>query len=122
MNLVGHAFAHRRALFVLLALLLVAGAAATVGSPRSIYPRVAFPRIAVIAERGEQPVRGMLIAVTRAIEQSVSAVPGLTRVRSKTVRGASELSLDFRSGTDMRDALSLVRARVAQSACRPTCG
>lgn len=113
MNLVGWAHTHRRALFVLLALALFAGVAAILHSSRSIYPHVAFPRISVIAERGEEPVRGMLVAVTRKIEQSVSAVPGLMRLRSKSVRGASEFSLDFRPATDMRDALSLVRARVA---------
>ena len=115
MRFVGHAHRHRRALFVLLALLLVAGAQAAVTSARSIYPRVAFPRIAVIVERGEQPVRGMMVAVTRPVEQAVSAVPGLQRVRSKTLRGASEFSLDFSPATEMRDALSLVRARIAQA-------
>ncbi len=115
MNLVAWAHTHRRALFVLLALALFAGAQAIFSSSRSIYPRVAFPRISVIAERGEEPVRGMLISVTRPIEQSVSAVPGLLRVRSKSVRGASEFSLDFQPSTDMREALSNVRARVAQA-------
>ncbi|MEZ6003516.1 MAG: efflux RND transporter permease subunit [Planctomycetota bacterium] len=113
--MVRFAFYHRRALFVLLALLIAAGVRAGFLSSRSIYPEVAFPRIAVIAESGEAPVRGMLIAVTRPIEQAVSAVPKLKRVRSKTLRGASEFSLDFESGTDMREALALVRARVAQA-------
>ena len=83
MNLVGWAHRHRSALFVLLTLALFAGVQAIFHSSRSIYPRVAFPRISVIAERGEEPVRGMLAGVTRPIEQSVSAVPGLMRVRSK---------------------------------------
>ncbi|HUR29013.1 MAG TPA: efflux RND transporter permease subunit, partial [Planctomycetota bacterium] len=116
MNLVGWSHRHRRALFVLLALALLAGVQAIFHSARSIYPRVAFPRISVIVERGEEPVRGMLVAVTKPIEQSVSAVPGLLRVRSKSVRGASEFSLDFQPETDMREALSLVRARVAEAA------
>src|SRR6185369_419527 len=88
---------------------------AAVVAPRSIYPRVAFPRVVITVERGEAPVRGMMIEVTRPIEQAVSAIPGLVRVRSKTVRGASEFSLDFQASTDMREALSLVRARVADA-------
>ncbi|MDZ4774919.1 MAG: efflux RND transporter permease subunit [Planctomycetota bacterium] len=115
MKVVATAFAHRRALFVLLVLSLTAGVAAIFMVARSIYPRVSFPRIAVIAERGEQPVRGMMVAITKPLEQAVSVIPNLMRVRSKTVRGASELSLDFRADTDMRDALSNVRARIAQS-------
>jgi len=118
-SLVGFSFRHRRALYVSLALLLAAGVAAMASSSRSIYPRVAFPRIAVIAERGERPVRDMVVAVTRPIEQSVSTVPKLTRLRSKTVRGASELSLDFSPDADMREALSLVRSRLSQAGLPP---
>ena len=39
---------------------------------------------------------------------------GVIRVRSKTVRGASELSIDFAPGTDMVQALNDVRARMAE--------
>jgi CzcA family heavy metal efflux pump len=113
--LVPFAFVHRRGLFVLLMLIMAAGVYSAITSSRSIYPEVAFPRISVIAERGESPVRGMLIEVTRPIEQAVSAVPDLMRVRSKTVRGGSEISLDFQPSADMREALSLVRARVVQA-------
>ena len=114
MNFVPTLHRHRRALFVLLALGLVAGAVALRTSARSIYPYVAFPRIAVIAERGEQPVQAVMIEVTRPMERAL-VIPGLTRVRSKTVRGAAELSLDFGERTDMVQALSDVRARIAQA-------
>ncbi len=96
---------------MLLLLTLAAGVLSAVRSSRSVYPQVSFPRIAVIIERGEQPVRGMLVEVTRPLEQAVT-VPGLARLRSKTVRGASELSLDFTESTDMQQALAYVRARV----------
>jgi CzcA family heavy metal efflux pump len=118
-KLVPIAHPHRRALFVLLALLVAAGVHAGMTSGRSIYPRVSFARIAVIAESGERPVRAMLTSTTRPLEQAVAATPGLTRVRSKTVRGASELSLDFEESTDMAAALSLVRARAAEAGLPP---
>jgi CzcA family heavy metal efflux pump len=114
-RIVEHARAHGRALFVLLGLLLAAGIHATATSARSVYPQISFARIAVIAQRGEAPVRGMLAAVTRPMEQAISTVPDLVRVRSKTVRGASELNLDFRPGTDMHEALALVRSRIGQA-------
>ena len=103
---------------MLLALVLALGVQSTLRSARSVYPRVSFPRIAVIAERGEQPVRGMLVEVTRPLEQAVT-VPGLVRLRSKTVRGASELSLDFAEGADMQQALSYVRARIGAAGLPP---
>ena len=112
MTLLARLHPHRRALFALLALLVALGVHSAFTSARSIYPRVSFPRIAVIAERGDQAVRTMLISTTLRIERAVSTVPGIERVRSKTVRGASELSLDFRPDTDMAEALALVRARV----------
>ena len=115
MRFVEIAFRHRRALFVFLGLLVAAGVHAALTSSRSIYPGVSFARIAVLAERGEQPVRGMLVSVTRPLEQAVAATPGLTRVRSKTLRGASELSLDFEHSADMPTALSLVRARAGEA-------
>lgn len=107
------ALEHRKAILLLTLGLCVWGIAAIFILPSGIYPDVAFPRIVVIAERGEDSVENMLVGVTRPIEETVNAVPGLQRVRSKTVRGGSELSLDFSPRTDMREALSQTRARVA---------
>jgi CzcA family heavy metal efflux pump len=107
------ALRHARAITVIVAGLCVWGFAAMLILPSGIYPDVAFPRIRVIAERGEDSVENMMIGVTRPIEEAVNAVPGLRRVRSKTIRGASELALDFEPTADMRDALSQTRARIA---------
>lgn len=107
------ALRHRKAITLCILGLCAWGAAAVFYLPEGIYPDVAFPRIVVIAERGEESVENMLVAVTRPIEDAVNAVPGLKRVRSKTIRGASELSLDFLPSADMRDGLSQTRARVA---------
>src|SRR5947209_10092562 len=86
-----------------------------VGSfPVSILPDVPFPRAVVIAEAGERPARMMEVAVTRPLEEAIAVVPGVTRIKSKTQRGASELSVDFAWGTDMLIAQQLVNARVAE--------
>ena len=119
MNLVRLAHPHRKALFVLLAIGLALGVRAMFTSVRAIYPRISFPRIAVIAERGEEAVPTAMVSTTLPLERSVAAVPGLVRVRSKTVRGASEIYLDFRPETEMRDALSLVRARISGAGLAP---
>ena len=55
----------------------------------------------------------MEIAVTRPIEEAVNVVLGVKRVRSKSVRGAAEIEIDFVPGTDMVQALNDVRARMA---------
>ena len=59
--------------------------------PSGIYPEVAFPRIVVIAQTPGLAVKDVEVAVTRPIEEAVSIVLGVVRVRSKSVRGAAEL-------------------------------
>jgi multidrug efflux pump subunit AcrB len=74
--------------------------------PSSVYPEVTFPRIAVVARMPGLDVRTMEVKVTQPLEQAVSTVIGVAQVRSKTIRGGSELSMDFNPGTDMRGAKS----------------
>ncbi len=57
--------------------------------PSGIYPEVAFPRIVVIAQTPGLAVKDVEVAVTRPIEEAVSIVLGVVRVRSKSVRGAA---------------------------------
>ena len=82
--------------------------------PSGIYPEVAFPRIVVIAQTPGLAVKDVEVAVTRPIEEAVSIVLGVVRVRSKSVRGAAELSIDFAPETDMIQALNDIRARMAE--------
>ncbi len=82
--------------------------------PSGIYPEVAFPRIVVIVQTPGLAVKDVEVAVTRPIEEAVSIVLGVIRVRSKSVRGAAQLSVDFAPGTDMVQALNDVRARMAE--------
>ncbi len=58
----------------------------------------------------------MMLAVTRPIEQALMEVPGIRRVRSKTFRGATEISAQFEPSTDMVVALQQVQSRVAEVA------
>jgi CzcA family heavy metal efflux pump len=82
--------------------------------PSGIYPEVAFPRIVVIVQSPGLAVKDVEVAVTRPIEEAVSIVLGVIRVRSKSVRGAAELSIDFAPGTEMVQALNDIRARMAE--------
>jgi CzcA family heavy metal efflux pump len=102
-------------LIVLTTVLLTAfGAVSMLRMPSGIYPEVAFPRIVVIAQTPGLAVKDVEVAVTRPIEEVVGIVLGVVRVRSKSVRGAAELSIDFAPETDMIQALNDVRARMAE--------
>jgi len=109
-------FARRqsRAILLVTVLLAVAGVLAYLGLPSSIYPPLEFPRIVVIAHSGSTPARSMTLTVARPLEQSIMEVPGIRRVRSKTFRGASEISAQFEPGTDTVVALQMVQARIAE--------
>jgi CzcA family heavy metal efflux pump len=112
-GIAGLALHHSKAITIIVVGLCAWGISSIFILPSGIYPDVAFPRIVVIAERGEDSVENMMIGVTRPMEEAINAVPGLVRVRSTTIRGACEMSLDFSEKTDMREALSQTRARIA---------
>ncbi len=113
-NLVARARPYFGLIVLTTALLTAAGVVAMLRMPSGIYPEVAFPRIVVIAQTPGLAVKDVEVAVTRPIEEVVGIVLGVIRVRSKTVRGASELSIDFAPDTDMIQALNDVRARMAE--------
>ena len=68
--------------------------------PSSVYPEVTFARIAVVAKVPDRDVTNMEASVTRKLEEAVSNVIGVASVRSKTIRGASEISIDFNPGVE----------------------
>jgi CzcA family heavy metal efflux pump len=104
----------RRFIYLVIALLSAAGISSALRLPSAIYPELTFPRIAIVAEGSSLGARQVVFSVTRPIEEAVSVVPGVRRVRSKSIRGASEISVWFAPNTDMIYALQQVQARVNQ--------
>src|SRR2546423_3572704 len=104
MNVAG-LYRHRRVIYLGALALAAMGGLALANLASGIYPNVAFPRITIIAEGGEDSVENVGISVTRPIEQAVSVVQGVKRVRSKTLRGSSEFQIDFEPTADMPQAL-----------------
>jgi len=112
MSLSRFATHHIKAILFVTVILCAIGAWLLRTFPVAILPDVTFPRIVVIAESGERPARMMEAGVTRPLEESIASVPGVSRMRSKTQRGATEISIDFTWGTDMLIAQQLVNTRV----------
>ena len=115
MNVVRFCRNNQYAVYLLTAFLTVAGVAAVYQLPSNIYPELNFPRIVVLAHAGDLAPETMLLTVTRPIEESISATPGVRRVDSKTIRGNTEIYLLFNPNTDMQNALQLVQARVSEA-------
>ncbi|HVR10604.1 MAG TPA: efflux RND transporter permease subunit [Thermoanaerobaculia bacterium] len=115
MSFVGAAARHQGAILLLVVLLALAGAIALPSLASSIYPPLQFPRIVVVAHSGILPARSMMLTVTRPLEQAIREVPGIRRVRSRTFRGATEISCLFEPATNMDLALQQVQARIAEA-------
>ncbi|HPF61448.1 MAG TPA: efflux RND transporter permease subunit [Gemmatimonadales bacterium] len=105
---------HRRAIYLVVAMLSVAGIWAGRRLPSAIYPELEFTRVTIVSDAGVLGVRQVLFGVIRPIEEAVAVVPGVTRVESRAIRGGGETTISFAPGTDMANALQQVQARVNQ--------
>src|SRR5712664_4511415 len=96
-----------RAVMVLVALLCAAGLYAAWQLPIAVFPQTDFPRIVIIVDNGEAPASQTLVSVTRPIEEVMNGVPGIARIKSKTARGSSEISLYFNWNVNIIQTLQL---------------
>lgn len=103
-----------RAIYFVFAVFAACGYLAFLNLPSDVYPNLSFPRIAVISSLGDVAPERMLLSVTRVLEEAASQVYRVRWVRSKTIRGSSELSVDFLTGTDMIFALHQLQSRIAE--------
>ena len=109
------ALRHGRALLFISAAGAVGGLWAATKMPKGVYPEVTFPREQVVASLPGAPPATVLAGLTRPLEAQLATVPGVEQVRSKTIRGAVELSLFFSPDTDMEKAHPLVLSRLAEA-------
>ena len=105
---------HSRAAALLAVALVAGGVIAAAALPSSIYPPLQFPRVVIVIHSGTLPPQSMMLTVTRPVEEAVMSVPGIRRVRSRSIRGAAEISAQFAASTDMIVALQQVQNRVAE--------
>ncbi len=103
-----------RSILLIVALLCAAGLYAAWQLPVAIFPQTDFPRIVIIVDNGEAPASQTLVSVTRPIEEAMNGVPGIARIKSKTARGSSEISLYFDWNVNIVQTLQLVQARLSQ--------
>ena len=69
----------------------------------SLFPEITFPKIKIIADAGQLPVKKMMVTVTRQLENAVKQVPDLKTIRSTTSRGSCEISafMDWNANIDI---------------------
>ncbi len=108
----------KRAVLLVIALLSIGGLVALARIPRALFPQTDFPRIIIVAENGVAPAQQTLVSVTKPIEEAMSGIPGISRIKSTTARGSSEIDLFFDWRTDIVQTLQLVQTRVSQLASK----
>ncbi|HLX13569.1 MAG TPA: efflux RND transporter permease subunit, partial [Bacteroidota bacterium] len=113
MNITAFAERHRKAVIFSVAVLALAGLAAALNLPISIFPDITFPRISVIAENGEDPADRVMVTLTKPLEEAINSVPHVRNVRSITSRGSAEISINFDWGTDIILSQQLLQARIS---------
>ena len=113
-TLAGAVGSQRRFVYLVVALLCAAGIWAATGLPSAIYPELQFPRLMIVAQGSALGARQVVFSITQPLEEAVGVVPGVTRVHSRSIRGASEISVNFAPNTDMGYALQQTQARVNQ--------
>jgi len=103
-----------RAIELFFVLVALAGILAFKFLPSDVYPELSFPRIAVIADAGDMSPERVVVAITRPLETAVGQVYNVRWIRSKTIRGAAEVNVDFQEGSDMQYALQQLQAKIAE--------
>ncbi len=113
-TLFDHIASQRLFIYLAVTILSAAGIWSALRLPSAIYPELTFPRVTIVAQGASLGARQIVFAVSRPIEEAVSIVPGVERVRSRSIRGSSEVNITFADGTDMVNAVQLVRTRVEE--------
>ena len=86
---------------------------------KTIFPDIAFPKVVVLVRDGQQPVKLMLLQVTRPLELAAQGEPGVRLVRSQTSNGLSKLHVYFTGDVKPQLAYLLLQARLAHVTLPP---
>ena len=94
---------YKNPLSVIMVIILLGGMFVYGKMQTALFPEITFPKIKIIADAGQQPVKKMMITVTRQLENAVKQVPDLQSIRSTTSRGSCEISafMDWKANIDI---------------------
>lgn len=105
---------YARALLFLTMIACLFGALSLRSMPTAIFPQLDIPRIKIMANYGDMPPDRVTVEVTKPLEQALSSLPQIRRIRSVSSRGSAELTADFHWGTPMLQTLNLANTNLAE--------
>lgn len=108
------ALAQWRALYALVAVLVIAGVAAVLHLPEQVYPTLSFSRVLVLAQNGDLAPSLVQASIAHPLEQQLAAVLGVQQVVANSTQGAAAISITFDpSVADINVALQRVSTAVS---------
>jgi len=108
-----------RVVVVALAVLLLVGASRTLRTtPLDVFPEFAPPLVEIQTEAPGLSTNDVEALVTVPLEAALNGVPGLDRIRSKSVLGLSSVVLILDPATDVMTARQMVQERLSRAAAR----
>ncbi|MCE1198266.1 MAG: efflux RND transporter permease subunit [Marinilabiliales bacterium] len=105
---------HRKALSVVIAVILLGGTLSYSLLQTSLFPEITFPKIKIIADAGQQPVDQMMMTVTRPLEMAIKKVPDLKVIRSSTSRGSCEISAFMDWKADINLSQQRIESKISE--------
>ncbi|HEY4441182.1 MAG TPA: efflux RND transporter permease subunit, partial [Candidatus Elarobacter sp.] len=112
-NVAAFALRHAKVIVFAAVVLAVLGLHSYRTAPESIFPRMTFSRIDVVAEAGDLPPDRVRVAVARPLETAFQTLSSVTRVRANSTQGSAEIIVDFDPSTDARVDLEAVNQAIA---------
>src|SRR6185437_14065634 len=105
---------HWKAIFFIAIGLCLGGIYSATSMPSSVFPQTNFPRVTIMVDNGEMPVREMMATITKPIEAAMKDIPGVVNIRSTTGRGSSVINVYFNWSVDMQQTELQARTRLDQ--------
>lgn len=82
-------------------------------SPFDVFPDFAPPQVSLQTEAPGLSPEQVEVLVTQPIENAINGVPGIDSLRSRSVQGLSDVTVVFRSGTDIYRDRQVVAERLS---------
>jgi multidrug efflux pump subunit AcrB len=112
MRITNIAIRRRLTVYVLIAIIVVAGSGSYLSLPRESFPEVKIPLILVYTIYGGVSPEDIETLITRPIETEIKAISGLKEIRSTSSEGISVIEVEFNPEVDLDTAIQKVREKV----------
>src|SRR5229473_8187696 len=111
--IVGFSIRFRGIVIALACALLGYGIFSLLRSSYDAFPDFAPPQVSVQTEAPGLSPEQVEVLVTQPIENAINGVPGIDSLRSRSIQGLSDITVVFRSGTDIYRDRQVVSERLS---------